>query len=92
MTRPALRCAGCGQAPVDLDCYQLMLTDEDGNRLYPDADAFVWAEEGTLNRRTGRFLCDDCYIKAGMPTAPGGWVVPDGSDVGTPADWEADSR
>lgn len=95
--RPALRCAGCGKAPAEIEGYVQMLLgepDEDGHqeRLYPDADAFVWAEEGTLNRKTGLFLCDDCYIRAGMPSAPGGWVVPDASEAGTPADWERMAR
>lgn len=38
--------------------------------------AYVLMEEGTLNPNNGHFLCDDCYIKAGMPSAPGGWVCP----------------
>lgn len=73
------RCAGCGKTPDQLPCYLAMLVGEDGtpDPTYPDADAYVWANEGTLNRSTGLFLCDDCYIAAGMPTAPGGWTVPD---------------
>jgi hypothetical protein len=38
-------------------------------------DDFVWREEGTLNRETGHFLCTSCYIKAGMPSSPRGWVA-----------------
>lgn len=32
--------------------------------------------EGTFNPTNGHFLCDNCYILAGMPTAPGGWICP----------------
>lgn len=34
------------------------------------ADQFVQQEEGTLDVKTGVFLCDHCYIKAGTPSAP----------------------
>ena len=37
---------------------------------------YVRAEEGTYNPANGHFLCDVCYIKAGMPVAPGGWKCP----------------
>jgi hypothetical protein len=36
-------------------------------------DEYVWQEEGTLNRDTGQFACDGCYIKLGMPSGPNGW-------------------
>lgn len=36
-------------------------------------DEYVWREEGTLNRDTGQFACDACYIKLGMPSGPNGW-------------------
>lgn len=36
-------------------------------------DEYVWREEGTLNRDTGQFACDGCYIKLGMPSGPNGW-------------------
>ena len=38
--------------------------------------AYVMKEEGTLNPLNGHFLCDRCYIAAGMPTGTGGWVCP----------------
>lgn len=38
--------------------------------------AYVIREEGTLNHLNGHFLCDGCYIAAGMPTAVNGWVCP----------------
>jgi hypothetical protein len=39
-------------------------------------DDFVREEEGTFNRSNGHFLCTDCYIAAGMPSSPEGWVAP----------------
>lgn len=36
----------------------------------------VQSEEGTYNPLNGHFLCDECYIKAGMPSSPHGWVCP----------------
>lgn len=38
--------------------------------------AYILKEEGTLNHSNGHFLCDGCYIAAGMPTGPNGWVCP----------------
>jgi hypothetical protein len=44
---------------------------------YPQRRAdYVRLHEGTYNKDNGHFLCDSCYIMAGMPTAPGGWVCP----------------
>lgn len=37
---------------------------------------YVLAEEGTLNMSNGHFLCDKCYIQAGQPSSPTGWVCP----------------
>jgi hypothetical protein len=37
---------------------------------------YVLRNEGTLNRVNLHFLCDECYIKAGMPTSPTGWKCP----------------
>lgn len=65
-----LICVGCNKTPSELSCYTYML--EDGET----ADEFVWENEGTLNRENGHFLCDDCYIKAGMPSSPTGWRAP----------------
>lgn len=61
-------CVGCHKTPPELAEYSPEMT---GSGL--DADTYVWQEEGTLNRRNGHFLCTDCYIREGMPTAPGGW-------------------
>lgn len=37
---------------------------------------FVLKEEGTYNSSNGHFLCNSCYIKAGMPSSPYGWTCP----------------
>ena len=37
---------------------------------------YVRDEEGTYNPENGHFLCDECYIKAGMPSGPRGWKCP----------------
>lgn len=79
---PPLLCVGCNLTPGQLD-YRTYRMDPDGDVrnadgsiAYVDDDDYVWQEEGTLNPMSGHFLCDDCYIKAGMPTGPGGWKVP----------------
>lgn len=37
---------------------------------------YIRENEGTYNRTNGHFLCDECYIAAGMPTISGGWICP----------------
>lgn len=71
--RPALQCVGCHKLPSDLPEYAEAAAVE-GMTPYE----YVWAEEGTLNRRTGYFLCTQCYIEAGCPSSNGGWTVPEG--------------
>jgi len=70
-SRPPLLCIGCNKVPDQLTEYH---PDATGLDLLPDE--YVWQEEGTLNPNNGHFLCDSCYIAAGMPTAPGGWTAP----------------
>lgn len=72
MERPALQCAMCGKTPEEIEEYKLF---GEMNDMSPDE--YVWSEEGTLNRDTGQFVCTDDYFKLGMPTAEGGWRVPD---------------
>jgi hypothetical protein len=43
---------------------------------YLTADDYVWLEEGTINEANGHFLCTACYISAGMPSSPTGWITP----------------
>jgi hypothetical protein len=67
---PEPMCAGCGRHPDDISEYSPEATGED---LTPVA--YVRQEEGTYNRHNGHFLCTACYIKAGQPSAPGGWTA-----------------
>jgi hypothetical protein len=40
-------------------------------------DDYVWTHEATINRLNGHFLCNACYITAGMPTKHSRhWVCP----------------
>lgn len=64
-------CTGCLKRPDEIAEYIEAARDED---MTPDA--WVRAEEGTYNPDNGHFRCTACYDKAGMPTAPGGWVAP----------------
>lgn len=67
----SLICIGCGKWPSALSEYSPESTGEDLT-----AEEYVWYNEGTLNRENGHFLCDQCYIRAGMPSSPHGWVAP----------------
>lgn len=64
-------CTGCGKRPHELAEYVDAAKE---SRMTPDA--YVRAEEGTYNRENGHFLCTDCYVRAGMPSSPTGWVAP----------------
>ena len=65
-------CAGCGKTPDELPEYKIHQEE------YPNATMaeIVRREEGTYNSSNGHFLCDECYIKAGMPSGPVGWIAP----------------
>jgi hypothetical protein len=62
----------CGKAPEEIEEYCLMAGLHE-----MDPDEYVWSEEETLNRKTGQFVCTVDYFGIGMPTSPGGWMVPD---------------
>jgi hypothetical protein len=68
-----VRCNGCLKSPHELYCYTSQL---DPGWTESDATDYVIFEEGTYNPDNGHFLCDECYIKAGMPSAPEGWKAP----------------
>jgi hypothetical protein len=53
---------------------ELDSTPEDEKKV--DRIKYVIIEEGTYNSENGHFLCDECYIKAGQPSSPTGWVCP----------------
>lgn len=64
-------CTGCRKRPDQITEY-ILFAKEAG--LTPDE--YVQQEEGTFNRENGHFLCTDCYLKAGAPSSPRGWVAP----------------
>ena len=66
-----MQCAGCKRKPEEIGTYRYAAQAEETT-----PDRYVYFEEGTLNKTNGNFLCDGCYIAAGMPTAPGGWTCP----------------
>jgi hypothetical protein len=69
--KPTPLCAGCDREPEAIDVY-VMYANEEGIT----ASEYVEREEGTYNPTNGHFLCDECYIRAGMPSSPTGWVCP----------------
>lgn len=66
----SLQCGLCRRRPEDIEVYAELAKAVDLT-----ADEYVWQEEGTLDRATGVFLCDSCYISAGMPSSPTGWTA-----------------
>jgi hypothetical protein len=65
-------CVGCGRRPHEIGVYVDCAATEE---ITPDE--YVRREEGTYNPATGHFLCDECYIRAGMPVGTDGrWVAP----------------
>jgi hypothetical protein len=70
-TRPRLICTGCNKTPSELEEF-VEMAEEEGTT----PDDYCWSEEGTLNRANGHFLCTSCYIDAGMPSSPRGWIAP----------------
>lgn len=64
-------CIGCNKTPEQIEEYWPEFTGEEMN-----AEDYVWDQEGTLNRANGHFMCTPCYIAAGQPSGPQGWVAP----------------
>ena len=64
-------CVGCNKTPSEIPEY-MGAADEEG--ITPEE--YVRMEEGTYNPRNGHFLCTSCYIRAGEPSSPNGWVCP----------------
>ena len=74
---PTPICIGCNRAPSDLEEYIEASKEAraGGEEITPEQ--YVKLEEGTYNPENGHFLCTDCYIEKGMPTAPSiRWVAP----------------
>ena len=57
-----MKCIGCSKKPSEIHEYIYLARQQ---KMTPRD--FVKYNEGSLNRKTGEFLCTLCYIKAGMP-------------------------
>jgi hypothetical protein len=68
---PEPLCTGCNKYVNELPEYIEAAQDAETT-----PEAYVRSQEGTYNPINGHFLCTDCYIAQGMPTAPGGWLAP----------------
>ena len=71
-------CIGCARRPFEIAAY-VWAAQEDEDAPAPTEDdvrRYVIEEEGTLNRKNGHFLCDECYIRNGQPSSERGWVCP----------------
>ena len=66
-------CTGCNRRPDQIEEYLEAVEEGEHNET---PEEYVKAEEGTYNPENGHFLCTDCYIKAGMPSSPYGWIAP----------------
>lgn len=71
-----VECQGCHKRPEELAEYTPAFTGAESTDADFDPRVYVIHEEGTLNTSNGHFLCTDCYIKAGQPANPHGWVCP----------------
>jgi hypothetical protein len=61
MSPPDYHCAGCNKPPEKLpDIVEAAAL----NRMTPSA--YVQVLEPTFNRASGRFMCQDCYMEAGI--------------------------
>lgn len=74
---PEPLCVGCNRGADAFPEYDIHREKEDGtiDETISRADV-IRREEGTYNKENGHFLCDVCYIKAGMPSSDRGWVAP----------------
>jgi len=73
---PTPICIGCNKVPSDIEEY-IEAAKENGPGHGMTPEVYVRLEEGTYNPENGHFLCTDCYIARGMPTAPSiRWVAP----------------
>lgn len=78
ITESDLVCFNCHKTPEQLAEYVIAAKETSefiGSEVTPAQ--YVMEEEGTLNHNNGHFACTDCYIRIGLPTAPGrGWKAP----------------
>lgn len=68
---PPPLCTGCNRHPAQIGEYV-----EAAAEANMTPDEYVTKEEGTFNYSNGHFLCTTCYIEAGQPSGPKGWVAP----------------
>jgi hypothetical protein len=68
---PKPLCIGCNKHPDQIPAFVECAAIEE---MTPDE--YARNEEGTYNETNGHFLCDDCYVAAGCPSSPSGWVAP----------------
>jgi len=71
-------CIGCARRPHEINAYIEVVQGAPDAPVPTAAEVrqYVIEEEGTYNRENGHFLCDEDYIKNGMPSRDGGWVCP----------------
>lgn len=62
-----LQCASCRKGPDETHAEFVL------DSGYVSAIEYVYFEEGTLDRATGMYLCDSCYIKHGQPATRMGY-------------------
>lgn len=81
LPRPiCLGCLRCASEMSELD--QFILGEGESDTMRPctgeEREEYIREEEGTYNASNGHFLCDICYMDAGMPTSelPMGWKCP----------------
>lgn len=58
-----MKCAMCNREPHEIREYVNLAKENE----YPSAEQAVRYEEGTYHPTYDKFLCADCYIKAGQP-------------------------
>lgn len=64
-------CVGCNKKPSEIEEYI-----EAAKECKITPNDYCRTEEGTYNSENGHFLCTSCYIEAGMPSSPQGWIAP----------------
>lgn len=57
-----VRCKLCNRAPDQISDCKYMASVENISTVQ-----WVKENEGTYNKKTGKFYCTTCYIKIGMP-------------------------
>jgi hypothetical protein len=75
----APKCGGCRRRPFQIPEYVEAATAELGSDPDPtpeEIDAWLRVSEGTFNPATNRYLCTECFLRAGMPVSPQGWKCP----------------